>query len=263
MDTEVIAEIGWNHMGDPGLAREMINAAAVAGASTVKFQYWDPKLLGPGDWDVDGRREIYNKAALTPDKILQLASLSEEHSVKFLISAFGTNGARLLRELGIEEIKIPSHEIANAALLNFCARNFKQIYLSAGAATSEEVLNALNIMKSTGADFVLMHCVSSYPCPEGRANLPRLTWLSSLWPKIGLSDHTSGIISPPVAVALGARVIEKHFTTDKDLPGLSFRIPGEAAAAAAAARRVRALRAARRGRRLLLDPAAARGAGRI
>ena len=64
-----------------------------------------------------------------------------------------------------------------------------------------------------------MHCVSSYPCPENKANLPRLTWLSSLWPKIGLSDHTSGIISPTVAVALGAKVVEKHFTTDKDLPG--------------------------------------------
>ena len=219
MNTEIIAEIGWNHMGDPSLASEMIQAAAAAGASTVKFQYWDPRLLGPGDWDTDGRREIYNKAALTPQKIQDLVALAEKYSVKFLISAFGTNGAKLIDDLGIEDIKIPSHEIANSGLLEFCASNFKKIYLSAGAASSSEVLNAVGIMKSARADFVLMHCVSSYPCPENKANLPRLKWLSSLWPEIGLSDHTSGIISPAVAVALGAKVVEKHFTTDKDLPG--------------------------------------------
>lgn len=219
MNTEVIAEIGWNHMGDPKLAREMIAAAAMAGATTVKFQYWDPRLLGSGDWDNDGRREIYHKAALTPEKINDLSAVAKEHSVNFLISAFGTNGAQLIKGLGITDIKIPSHEIANRALLNFCADNFERIYLSAGAASSVEVETAVDIMKKANADFILMHCVSSYPCPEGKANLPRLTWLSSLWPKIGLSDHTSGIVSPTVAVTLGATVVEKHFTTDKDLPG--------------------------------------------
>ena len=128
---KVIAEIGWNHMGDMGLAEEMIAAASKAGADFVKFQYWDPTYLTKGPWDVDGRREIYNKAALNKDKIFQLINLSKQHNVEFLISVFGTLGANLIHNLGQKIIKIPSHETTNLKLIEYCSKNFEEIFFQA------------------------------------------------------------------------------------------------------------------------------------
>ena len=216
---EIVAEIGWNHMGDIGLAREMINAAKKAGADTVKFQYWNPKYLKPGSWDADGRREIYDKAALTEAKIVELRSISKSAGCGFLMSVFGTKGARFLCDLGLRVVKIPSHETTNIALIEYCASNFEFIYFSAGASTTQEVLKANEILMKGTADYNLMHCVSSYPCVSNAANLPRINWLSSLCDKIGYSDHTGSTVIPAGAVAQGCTVIEKHFTTNKNLPG--------------------------------------------
>ena len=128
MNTEIIAEIGWNHMGNEILAEEMVKAAVSSGATIVKFQYWDPKFLKAGPWDSDGRRQIYEKAALDKEKIIFLKKLVEEIGCEFLISVFGTKGAQFINELGIKNIKIPSHEIANTSLIEYCASNFHNIY---------------------------------------------------------------------------------------------------------------------------------------
>lgn len=218
-EIEIIAEIGWNHMGDMTLASEMIHAAANSGATTAKFQFWDPKYLKQGSWDEDGRRQIYDKAALNIDDIHKLSEITTSNNINFLISVFGTIGAKIIKDLEIESIKIPSHETTNIELLKFCANNFKYIYFSAGASLETEVMNALDILKKGSAKFNLMHCVSSYPCAPDNANLPRLDWLSSLHDDLGYSDHTQSIIIPSIALTKGARVIEKHFTIDKDLPG--------------------------------------------
>ena len=218
-EIEIIAEIGWNHMGDMTLASEMIHAAAISGATTAKFQFWDPKYLKQGSWDEDGRRQIYDKAALNIDDIHKLSEITTSNNINFLISVFGTIGAKIIKDLEIESIKIPSHETTNIELLKFCANNFKYIYFSAGASLETEVMNALDILKKGSAKFNLMHCVSSYPCAPDNANLPRLDWLSSLHDDLGYSDHTQSIIIPSLALTKGARVIEKHFTIDKDLPG--------------------------------------------
>ncbi len=219
MNTKVIAEIGWNHMGDNDLAEKMIFEAKNSGADIVKFQYWNPKLLRKGSWDQDGRREIYEKAALSEDKINFLKSSAKDNKCSFLISVFGTKGAMLIKNMGIETIKIPSHEIANEKLLKFCSLNFKEIFLSAGAASSKEVIKAVRILKASDCIFFLMHCVSSYPCPEENSNLLRINWLKTIHDRVGLSDHTQGLISPSIAVSMGAEVIEKHFTINKNLPG--------------------------------------------
>jgi N,N'-diacetyllegionaminate synthase len=216
---EIIAEIGWNHMGDKDLAYEMISSAKQAGADTVKFQYWNPEFLKPGPWDTDGRREIYNKAALDEKKVMELKLISQDIGCKFLISVFGTIGAKVIADLGIQDIKIPSHETTNLALINFCKENFEHIYFSAGASLESEVIAANDILKNGDAKYTLMHCVSSYPCADEKANLPRLNWLKGLHENIGFSDHTGSTIVPPLSVAHGATVIEKHFTTDKELPG--------------------------------------------
>ena len=216
---EVIAEIGWNHMGEEDLAKKMISAASSSGANTVKFQYWNPQYLVPGAWDEDGRREIYEKAKLNEKKIISLKELAENNNVNFLISVFGTKGAELIKNLGIENIKIPSHETTNEKLIKFCSNNFKKIYFSAGASTVEEIKTASNILESGNADYIFMHCVSSYPCTDDKANLSRLSWLREFTDKIGFSDHTLSTVIPALSVFYGCEVIEKHFTTDKDLPG--------------------------------------------
>lgn len=216
---EVIAEIGWNHMGDSSIAKDMIQSAKECGADTVKFQYWNPDYLKEGVWDTDGRREIYNKAALTEDKVNELQKMSQDAGCNFLISVFGTIGASVMADLGIKKIKIPSHETTNKKLIEFCSSKFDYIYFSAGASTEKDVLEAVNILKNGRADFNLMHCVSSYPVSDERANLNRINWLSTMHSSIGYSDHTQSTIIPALAILNGALVIEKHFTIDKELPG--------------------------------------------
>jgi len=221
MRVEIIAEIGWNFMGDMALAREMIKAAKKAGADIVKFQYWNPARLKVGPWDLDGRKEIYKNAQLDEGKIKTLIALCCDAKIEFLISAFNMVDAAFIKGLGVESIKIPSHEVANFELHEFCAENFEKIYVSLGAGAQEEVLRAIEIYQQ-GADqkyWVGMHCVSSYPCPAEKANLGRINFIKEHCPMVGYSDHTSDVISPVVSVALGARVVEKHFTINKELPG--------------------------------------------
>ena len=219
MSVKIIAEIGWNHMGDMVLAEDMIRAASESGADMVKFQYWDPKFLRPGPWDDDGRIEIYRKAALDSEKIQILQKISSENNVEFLISVFGTIGAKFIKDLDIEIIKIPSHETINIDLINFCAKNFNYVYFSGGASLKGEIEEANEILKKGSCEYNLMHCVSSYPCGVEFANIKRILWLKELSANVGFSDHTDSSVVPAIAVSLGATVIEKHFTTDKNLPG--------------------------------------------
>ena len=216
---KIIAEIGWNHMGDMALAENMIRSASSSGANIVKFQYWDPSLLAPGEWDNDGRREIYNKAALNEDKIKLLIDLCDEHKCEFLISVFGTVGAQLIYDMGQRKVKIPSHETTNHQLIKFCSNNFDEIYFSAGASTKTEVESAVEILERGDCNYLLMHCVSAYPCNEDSIYLSRIEWLKQFNGSVGFSDHTQSTVVPALAVMLGADVIEKHFTTNHNLPG--------------------------------------------
>lgn len=219
MSVKIIAEIGWNHMGNMALAKKMILSAKKNGADIAKFQYWDPKNLKEGPWDFDGRREIYNKAFLTEKKIIFLKNFCKRNSIKFLISIFGSSSVELIKKLKIKEIKIPSHEVANKRLIGFAAKKFEKIYFSTGASNEKEIIYANKVFKKNKKNFYLMHCVSSYPCPSEKINLPRMNWLKKLHYQVGLSDHTDSTIVPSISVALGASVIEKHFTTDNSLPG--------------------------------------------
>ena len=216
---EIIAEIGWNFLGDMDLAEKMIIAAKSSGAHVAKFQYWNPKTLKQGPWDLDGRREIYNNAALNEEKIIKIDKICNKYKINSVFSAFTANGANLLNAIGQKNIKIPSHEIANIELIEFASKNFEFVYLSTGASTEEEVLQANKILQSGSAKYSLMHCVSSYPCNIDTINLPRISWLKKMHSNVGFSDHTKNLYTPSIAVALGATVIEKHFTSNNDLPG--------------------------------------------
>lgn len=217
---EYIAEIGWNFMGDISLAEQMIADAKAAGASTAKFQYWNPEKLKPGAWDTDGRRQIYEQAYLSNDKISHLMQCCAANEINFLISAFNVEDAKLIHSLGIRAIKIPSHASHNVLLHDFSVNHFDEIYVSLGACSKKELVAAIDVYDAVkGANWVGMHCVSSYPCEASNANLPRMVRLKDRIEKIGFSDHTTNVITPALAVALGAVVIEKHFTSDKALPG--------------------------------------------
>jgi N,N'-diacetyllegionaminate synthase len=219
---EYIAEIGWNFMGDLELAHKMILDAAEAGATTVKFQYWKPSKLRSGAWDNDGRREIYQKAQLNKDKILKLKDMCGSANIQFLISAFNAEDALELAELEIKSIKIPSHEITNKDLHLICIEKFETIYLSCGACTSNELNEIAEIYARRRSDqrLVAMHCISSYPCPPEKTNLPRFNKLKGLFAsELGFSDHSTSTMIPALSVIYGCSVIEKHFTSDKSLPG--------------------------------------------
>jgi N,N'-diacetyllegionaminate synthase len=213
----LIAEIGWNHMGDMKLASSMIKQAAEAGADYCKFQTWSEKNLKIGNWDNDGRREIYKKAQLNIDQHKYLISECYKNNVKFLTSVFNINDLPMITNLGIDEIKIPSHEIYNVELIKVCLDIFSKVFISTGASKWQEVEAVVNLGKKE--KIILMHCVSAYPCKPENINLPRLQKLINLGFDVGYSGHMSGINDAIAAICMGSTYVEKHFTVDNSLPG--------------------------------------------
>jgi N,N'-diacetyllegionaminate synthase len=215
--TKIVAEIGWNHMGDMDLAKRMISAAAENGADFAKFQTWSVIRLKPGDWDNDGRREIYEKAELSFEQHLILKKYCESENIEFLSSVFSVKDAELLKGITSSFVKIPSFESCNAPLLQYVNKEFDHIYLSTGTSTYKEINESVKLLDKTKT--TLLHCVSSYPCDPSTANLPRIIQLRKLCPRVGYSDHIEGVESSKVALEYNINVIEKHFTVDHNLPG--------------------------------------------
>lgn len=214
----LIAEIGWNHMGNLNLAEKMIKASKLSGADYAKFQTWQVKNLKNGPWDHDGRREIYKKAELSELDYLKLLKICKKYKIKFLTSIFNLKDYYLLKKLNLKTIKIPSPENRNKALLEFCNKQFNNIFLSTGAAKISEIKKSFRIFNKS--KYVnLMHCVSAYPCSDEVANLNRIEELKKISKNVGLSDHTPDILSSILSLDYGVKVIEKHFTIDNSLPG--------------------------------------------
>lgn len=220
---KLIAEIGWNHMGDMHLAEEMIVSAAKSGATHAKFQTWSVDLLKDGPWNEDGRRSIYEKAELTEEKHSILKDICLRNNIKFLTSCFSHKHVPFIASIS-DEIKVPSTEIANEALMQNIVKNFKHnnqhhVYVSTGASTSKEVENIVEFLRHNDMNFTILHCVSCYPTTAETCNLSRISYLKSLHQNVGYSGHYMGIEDAIVAVELGASVVEKHFTIDRELPG--------------------------------------------
>ena len=215
--TKLIAEIGWNHMGDMKLAKEMILAAKKSGCDFAKFQTWSVERLKSGVWDTDGRREIYENAELDLDKHLDLKNYCDEVDIGFMSSVFSIEDAKLLKQVVTDYVKIPSFESRNKELIHYCLKHFKHLLISTGTSTYNEVRSIVVNLPSDR--YTLLHCVSSYPCKFDIVNLPRITKLKQLSKTIGFSDHSQGIESSVLSLGMGVNFIEKHFTTDNDLPG--------------------------------------------
>jgi|TARA_B100000780_G_scaffold270530_1_gene230453 N,N'-diacetyllegionaminate synthase len=216
-EVKLIAEIGWNHMGSLILAEKMIKAAKASGADFAKFQTWRVKNLKHGPWDSDGRREIYEKAELGKEDYSKISKICKKYKIKFLTSLFNHDDYQLIQHLRPTSIKIPSPENRNKELLKFVSKKFKNIFLSTGAAKINEIKKSLKYLHNNNV--TVMHCVSSYPCIDENADLSRILRLKEISKNIGLSDHTSDILSSTFSLNLGVTLIEKHFTIDNNLPG--------------------------------------------
>jgi len=215
--TIVIAEIGENHLGDWDIARNMIDEAVAAGADIVKFQSYHGSDVHPDDPE----REWFSRVEV-PDAVHRdLKSHAEGQGAEFLSSPFSMERVRFLCEdLGLRKVKIASSEMLNLPLLEYVNEHADTVFLSTGLSTMEEVERAVSCLDSV-AECYILHCCTQYPTQDHQANLHAIPLMSSKFPqhRIGYSDHTIGIDAAVAAVALGATVIEKHFTLSKSLPG--------------------------------------------
>jgi sialic acid synthase SpsE/spore coat polysaccharide biosynthesis protein SpsF (cytidylyltransferase family) len=199
------------------LAKRMVAEAAAAGADIVKFQSY----LASEVADNDPEKEWFKKVQLSDEAHYELKEYAEKQGVEFLSSPFGINRAELLCEgLGLRKIKIASSEMLNFHLLDYVNEHAETVYLSTGMATLEEIEEALQHLNKVETCYI-MHCVTQYPTKPEDANLRAIVTLKTAFPEyhIGYSDHTIGDQAALTAVALGAEMIEKHFTLDKNLPG--------------------------------------------
>lgn len=214
----VIAEIGENHCGDLARAREMVAEAARAGADIAKFQSYSGADVAPDDPE----REWFDDVGLSREAHHELAAACRAEGIRFLSAPFTVEWASfLVRDLGCTEVKVASSEMLNFALLDeLVASRVHTVYLSTGLATLDEVRTAVDRLAGV-ARVVVMHCVTQYPTSDEDAGLRAIEALGTAFPEVdvGYSDHTLGTVAPVVAAALGATVIEKHFTLDRSLPG--------------------------------------------
>lgn len=227
----IIAEAGVNHNGKVELAKKLIDVAKNAGADAVKFQIFSTEAIAVKTAEKapyqkkttrkGSQYEMLKKLELTKDGFRKLADYATSKNIIFLASAFDEESVDFLDELKVPAFKVPSGEITNFPLLKHMAGKKKPIILSTGMSTLKEVAGALSVLRAGGAkEIVLLHCVSDYPARVEDMNLRTMDTLRRKFRlPVGLSDHTLGITMPIAAVALGATVIEKHFTLNRKLPG--------------------------------------------
>lgn len=222
--TIIIAEIGENHIGDMNLAHKMIEEAAKAGADMVKFQSY----LASEVADDDPEKDWFARVQLSDGVHRELREYAAKCGIEFLSTPFSLDRAKLLCEgLGLKKIKIASSEMINFRLLDYVNEHADIVFLSTGMATTGEIKNSLPHLNKVTT--YILHCVTQYPTEPEDANLRAITTLKEAFPKyhIGYSDHTLGNQAVLTAVALGAEVVEKHFTLDKTLPGTDHIISAD------------------------------------
>ena len=213
----VTAEICENHLGDMEMARRMIHEASDAGADIAKFQSY----RGTDVAEDDPERDWFSEVELSDAMHHELKALAEAEGIEFMSSPFTVERAHFLcQDLGLTKIKIASSEMLNFPLLDYVNGHANTVFLSTGLATLDEVKEAVGHLGKV-ENLYILHCTTQYPCTDQDANLCAITTLREAFPqhKVGFSDHTIGLVAPLAAVALGATVIEKHFTLAKALPG--------------------------------------------
>jgi N-acetylneuraminate synthase len=239
--TYVIAEIGSNHNGDMRLCKMLVDEAKSCGADAVKFQSWSTTSLiskaeSARNTDYADKKRHFGSLEkmvetyqFTPTQHYEIASYCQEKQITFLSSCFSPDEVDLLESIGVPAFKIASMDINHLPLLRYVASKGKPVILSTGMATLAEIETALEVLQEGGAGPVaLLHCISIYPPAYEDINLRNIISLQQAFDvPVGFSDHSLGTVIPLVAVALGACIIEKHFTLDKDMAGWDHAISAD------------------------------------
>lgn len=252
----IIAEAGVNHNGDINLARRMVAEARNAGADYVKFQTAVPELvissIAPKaeyqketTGNAQSQLEMCRAIHLPLCDYAGLNELCRQEGIGFMSTPFDIVSIDTLAPLGMDYWKIPSGEITNLPYLRKIGRRGERVIMSTGMSTIQEVEDAVQVLENAGtprSNIYLLHCTTQYPTPMSDVNLRAMHALDALGcAGIGYSDHTQGIEVPVAAVAMGAKIIEKHFTLDRTLPGPDHRAslePQELKAMVAAIRNI-------------------------
>lgn len=230
----VIAEAGVNHNGRLDLAKRLIEAAADAGADAIKFQTFQADKLVSRDTpkaeyqklsssENESQLEMLKKLELNLADHRELISYCNLNKIQFLSSPFDLGSIDMLEKLGLDTFKIPSGEITNLPYLRRIGSLKKSVILSSGMSDLDEIGDAIDILETSGTEpdnITVLHCNTEYPTPIDDVNLFAMKTIADQFGlRVGYSDHTSGIEIAIAAAALGAKVIEKHFTLDKNMPG--------------------------------------------
>jgi len=252
----IIAEAGVNHNGDMNLARQLVDVAADAGADIVKFQTFRADRLATvhavkAEYQArmtdagESQHAMLRRLELSPEMHEEIIARCNSRSIKFLSTGFDTESVDLLVGFGVDCFKIPSGEITNLPYLRHVGRYAKPVLLSTGMATLGEIEAALDVLEHAGTareQITVLHCNTEYPAPFTDVNLRAMVTIRDAFGvQVGYSDHTSGLEVSIAAVALGAKVIEKHFTLDRTLPGPDHKAslePDELKAMVAAIRNI-------------------------
>ena len=234
MKTLIIAEAGVNHNGELELAKKLIDVAASAGADLVKFQTFKADSLASKTAEMaayqsrnllttESQVEMLARYELSEAMHVKLINYCNKKNIEFFSSGFDIQSIEMLLRLGLTKIKVPSGEITNLPFLRFIGALNYEVILSTGMATEAEVGSALTVLIDSGTKLekvTVLHCTTNYPTNMSEVNLLAMQTIGKKFNvKVGYSDHTLGIEIPIAAVALGARIIEKHFTLDRRLPG--------------------------------------------
>lgn len=232
MSVFVIAEAGVNHNGSLEFAKKLVDVAKDAGADCVKFQtFISRNIVSKNAVKAEYQKQqtkaeesqydMLKKLELSFDEFVELSEYCSEKRIEFLSTAFDFDSVDFLDRLGISRWKIPSGDITNLPYLIKIAQLKKPVILSTGMSTMDEIKNAISVLKENGAgELTVLHCTTEYPTPFQDVNLnAMLSIKDELGVKVGYSDHTNGIEVPIAAVALGATVIEKHFTLNRNMEG--------------------------------------------
>ena len=237
MATKIIAEAGVNHNGSLAIALRLVEEAKKAGADAVKFQSFKASSLASQNAPLakyqtrnvqyNEQIEMLSSLELSNAETKQISNYCDEIGIEFISSPFGVEELNFLLTLGMKSIKIPSGEITNLQLLREISKiSYKKrmdILLSTGMSNLGDIESALSILNHDYDNFsriTILHCTSSYPAPKEELNLYAIKTISNSFKcNLGYSDHSEGILAPVIAVSLGATVLEKHITLDRNLPG--------------------------------------------
>jgi len=221
----VIAEAGINHNGDPTLAAELLDAAAAAGADAFKIQTHFPEheMLRSGATAAyvgESLFDLLTRTALSREAHVELRDRAAKKGIVFLSTPFSREAADFLESIGVPAFKTGSGELTNLPLQQHIARKHRPMIISTGMSTPEEIDRTVQTVRAEGTPFALMHCTSTYPTPYEHVELGCIDWLHDLYGvPVGFSDHALGGYMALAAVASGAALFEKHFTTSRSLPG--------------------------------------------